>query len=633
MDPSVARPLIGVLPEYTPRPNPTLSAFVDTLRNPLAPPTDGATSDVIAGKNTYVYDTHTYHTKVPPAAIATFIEAHTRPGDIVLDPFSGSGMTGVAALTLGRHVVLSDLSPAATFIAYNFLDIVPVSDWDAACDRLLMTTRRLEAALYRTTCRRCSRHHKVLYTVWSYRVRCPRCEHEFNYWDVGQYVTDSVRTSKLLSEVACPGCRATVSKAKLTRLRTEPVQVGYKCQYTRGRQEEMEQPNDEDRELVGAIDEHGVPGRLWYPRDPLPMGYNTRQPMPYGITSIPDFYTTRNLWAMAALWHEAGKITDDRIRHKMLFALTGLYLRVTKFSEFRFWGGSGNAPRLYVPMVANEQNVFETLRRKMRHIRDHLRTAEYDAEARFRITTQSSTSLRDVPSGSIDYVFTDPPFGANINYSEMNFLWESWLRTHTDNTLEAVVNPYQAKGPVEYEDLLAGVFAECKRVLKPGGRMTVVFNNSSQRIWQAITSAIARADFSIEASYVLDKKHPTSKQLTAANVPGVDIALECSSGAPGQAPRLATDDELTEAVREALRELAIPTERQVFARVISRLASSGAVPSLDYDSFRTWVQGDFAGEIADEPTPRYLADMAKRRDDSDSQLTLSLMDVLGDRPD
>lgn len=626
MDPFPSGHPLGAPPDYTPGPNPALTEFVESLRNPLAPPSAGATSDVVAGKNTYVYDTHTYHTKVPPAAIAPFIEAHSRLGDIVLDPFAGSGMTGVAALTLGRNVVLSELSPAATFIAYNFLDIVPVSDWDAACDRLLTTTRRLEAALYRTTCRRCSQRHKVLYTVWSYRVRCPRCDHEFNYWDVGQHVTDSVRTSKLLSQVECPNCRETVAKGKLTRLQPEPVQIGYRCQYTRGRQEEMAQPNDEDRELVNAIDVHGVPQRLWYPRDALPMGYNTRQPMPFGITSIPDFYTTRNLWAMAALWHEAGKIRDERIRHKMLFALTGLYLRVTKFSEFRFWGGSGNAPRLYVPMVANEQNVFETLRRKMRHIRDHLRTADYDATARFCVTTQSSTSLSSVPTGSIDYVFTDPPFGANINYSEMNFLWESWLRTHTDNTLEAVVNPYQAKGPVEYEDLLARVFTECKRVLKPGGRMTVVFNNSSQRIWHSITSAIARADFSIEASYVLDKKHPTSKQITASNVPGIDVALECSSGAPGQAPRQATVEELKESVREALRELAVPTERQVFARVISRLASSGAVPSLDYDTFRGWVQREFAGEIVDEPTPRYLVDISKRRDEAAAQLSLSLLD-------
>jgi 16S rRNA G966 N2-methylase RsmD len=78
---------------------------------------------LVAGKNTYVYDAHTYHTKVPPQAIAYLIEHYAEPGELVLDPFCGSGMTGVAALRTGRIPILIDLSPAATFIAYNFLMI------------------------------------------------------------------------------------------------------------------------------------------------------------------------------------------------------------------------------------------------------------------------------------------------------------------------------------------------------------------------------------------------------------------------------------------------------------------------------------------------------------------------------
>lgn len=70
-----------------------------------------------AGKNTYVYDAHTYHTKVPRNGIAQLIEYYTDPGNVVLDPFCGSGMTGVGATPLGRKVLLNDISPAAVFIA------------------------------------------------------------------------------------------------------------------------------------------------------------------------------------------------------------------------------------------------------------------------------------------------------------------------------------------------------------------------------------------------------------------------------------------------------------------------------------------------------------------------------------
>ena len=75
--------------------------------------------NITAGKNTYVYDAHTYHTKVPPEGIELLIKHYTNEGDVVLDPFCGSGMTGIAAQRVGRKVLLSDLSPAATFIAKN----------------------------------------------------------------------------------------------------------------------------------------------------------------------------------------------------------------------------------------------------------------------------------------------------------------------------------------------------------------------------------------------------------------------------------------------------------------------------------------------------------------------------------
>ena len=71
-------------------------------------------------KASTTYRAHSYHTKVPPSAITPFIEAFTNPGDLVSDPFCGSGMTGVAALEVGRNALLSDLSPAAVHIARNY---------------------------------------------------------------------------------------------------------------------------------------------------------------------------------------------------------------------------------------------------------------------------------------------------------------------------------------------------------------------------------------------------------------------------------------------------------------------------------------------------------------------------------
>ena len=74
---------------------------------------------ISGGRNSAFYLAHSYHTKVPPEAIEPFIRHHTEPGDVVLDPFCGSGMTGVAAALSGRRAILNDLSPAAIHLAWN----------------------------------------------------------------------------------------------------------------------------------------------------------------------------------------------------------------------------------------------------------------------------------------------------------------------------------------------------------------------------------------------------------------------------------------------------------------------------------------------------------------------------------
>lgn len=624
--------LLGEDPVYSPNPNLFLGAFIEQYGNPESPIAGRVPTEIRAGKNTYVYDTHTYHTKVPPAGIAAFIGAFTKPGDLVLDPFCGSGMTGVAARSTGRHVILSDLSPAATFIAYNLLRDMPVDEWDSVCEAFMRRYSRLERLLYHTPCRRCGNAHRLLYAVWSYRVECPLCGGEFNYWDVGRSIGETVRTSRLRTEVECPYCKRVQPKRALARTRLEPVQVGYRCPASRGMQESMAVPTEYDLRLLDRIDKHGVPSWLWYPTARLPVGYNTRQPVPHGISSVDAFYTTRNLWAMAALWSGATQWPDPVQRQRLLFALTGLYLRVTKFSEFRFWGGSSNSARLYVPMVMNEQNVFDTLRRKLRHIRDHLGSAGYDTSSRFCITTQSSTDLSQIPDRSIDYIFTDPPFGANINYSEMNFLWESWLGTYTDNREEVIVNSFQDKGLTQYEELLARVFSECRRVLKPGGSMTVVFNNSSQRVWRCIARSLERSGFHIKASLTFDKRHPTLKQLTAPNVAGLDVALHCESGEVDSRFAEATLEQLRGVIRRHLdsRDRARPAEstpRALYGAANAELLSRGLLPPLNFEAFRDWAGREFSGELESEPMPRYLRELARRgiqRGLPTSQLAFSL---------
>lgn len=484
-------------------------------------PFSGAIS---AGKNTYVYDAHTYHTKVPPQGIELLIDYYTRPGDVVLDPFCGSGMTGVAATQRGRKAVLCDLSPAAAFIAYNLNTPIDSGRYINAVNSIIAQSQHLEERLYMTQCRDCGRPVVSLYTVWSYGMLCSSCGREFILWDVARDERETVRESKILSEFHCPNCHQLIRKRELKRTRRYPVSIGYKCCRS-GVQETTSPLNKYDEELI-AQTAADLPTDLWYPRAAFPPGVNTRQAIAAGIDSVDKAYTPRALWAVAHLWNLAQSWPDQAVREKLLFTITSLYQRVTVFSEFRFWGGSGNTANYNVPAIMNEQNVFRAFARKANTIRWFFDSAS-DLNRHVRVSTQSACRLDQLADKSIDYVFTDPPFGGNINYSEMNFLWESWLGIYTDTTEEAIINQVHKKGLAEYRSLLGRSFSEIRRVLKDGGWLTVVFHNSSGEVWSALQTAIHNAGFSIDGTQTFDKRHGTFKQFVSQNAVGYDLVLNC----------------------------------------------------------------------------------------------------------
>lgn len=505
-------------------PNPNFGSLGDTDR-PAKEVMEPYGGSIAAGKNTYVYDAHTYHTKVPPAGIEPLIEHYTRPGDVVLDPFCGSGMTGVAAMQTKRKALLSDLSPAAVFIAYNLNTPVDSDPYLDAVRSLVEESAALDSSLYGTRCRECGGLTEMLYMVWSYGLLCDHCDAEFVLWDVARDERPRVRDSKIKAEFGCPECSRLLRKRSLRRTRRYPVLVGYRC-CKKGPKESTAKPDERDLATLARIEEDDARHRLWHPKRAFPAGVNTRQPVAAGITTVDKAYTPRALWAMSHLWKLASSWPDEEIKNKLLFTLTSLYQRVSVFSEFRFWGGSGNTANYNVPAITNEQNVFRAFERKAATISWYFKSVS-PGRRDVEVSTQSACSLPQLADESVDYVFTDPPFGGNINYSEMNFIWESWLGTFTDNSREAIVNRAQGKSLAEYGGILADAFAEIRRVLKDRGWLTVMFHNSSRQVWNALQEAIERAGFVIEGTQTFDKKHGTFKQFVSDNAVGFDLVLHC----------------------------------------------------------------------------------------------------------
>jgi len=507
-----------------------------------------------AGKNTYTYDAHTYHTKVPPQGIAELVRHYMPQGGLVLDLFAGSGMTGVACLANGYDCILNELSPAACFIANRFTSSVSPELFEAGVNLVLNNLQGIREELYTTTCRECGKATETLYVVWSYNVICNYCNHEFLLWDHCRSYGQRVKEHKILTEFPCPSCHHILKKSTLSRTIAEPIEIGYRC--CGSRQQEVTHPlNRSDLELIYRLEIAPPLADGFYPKNGLPRGVNLQQPVRHGLDRIDRFYTPRNLAAMSQIWRELHRIEDVNLAAELAFVFTSLYQRVTRLSEFRFWGGSGNAARYNVPFIFNESNVFVTFARKARSIQDHLQTTASHYTGRSIVVCNSATKLDYLPDESVDLIFTDPPFGANINYSDMNFLWESWLGEFTETADEAIMNKFQGKGVDEYQRLMTRSLQEAYRVLRRGHWMLLVFMNSSSKVWDALRSAIGDAGFEISKADIFDKQHGTFKQFVHENTAGYDLVLHCLKPLENRcAPEQLTHPEVRGLVREFLEK-------------------------------------------------------------------------------
>jgi hypothetical protein len=110
-------------------------------------------------------------------------------------------------------------------------------------------------------------------------------------------------------------------------------------------------------------------------------------------------------------------------------------------------------------------------------------------------------------------------------YSELTFIWESWLRVFANNKCEAIENKVQKKGLPEYEALMTRAFEEYYRVLKPGRWITVEFSNTEAAVWNALQNSIGKAGFVIADVRDLNKQQASTLGYTTTTATRQDLAI------------------------------------------------------------------------------------------------------------
>ena len=164
------------------------------------------------------------------------------------------------------------------------------------------------------------------------------------------------------------------------------------------------------------------------------------------------------------------------------------------------------------------------------------------------ITCKSADSLDHIPDGSVDAVVIDPPYYANVMYAELSDFFYVWLkrtagyvypelfrRQLTDKESETVANPTKFRGQKgarklagrDYQQRMTAIFAECRRVLKLNGIMTVMFTHKETDAWDALTKGMMEANFVITASWPISSEPEFSLRIRDKAAARTSIFLIC----------------------------------------------------------------------------------------------------------
>lgn len=539
-------------PYYTAYPNPFIKEFIEENGTPYDEETDDYhcepyVADVSEGKTDPIYMAHAYHTKVPYKAIVRYILHYTNPGDIVFDGFCGTGMTGVAAQSCGhlsnedqvlfkaemgnvkfgtRKAVLNDLAPIAGFLADVYNSHVDPFQFEKRLDSLISQVSDEVGWVYETNV---SEDNQLLfgsskgtinYTIWSDVLICPHCGEEIVFWDAAI----EGNGGKVKDVFSCPHCGASMKKNDCEKAMTPVVddalgkvismikQVPVQINYTYGGKRYTKKPDKSDMAVIEKVNNMHIP--YWYPTLRMPEGKEARRNDKSGITHVHHFFTKRNLYVLSCLYEHIG---DDK---QLKFLFTSILQRASKLFK---WSKNQAGPlsgTLYISSCVYETSVFSLINNKKK-----LFEAWRSENKQVAVNTASLTDLRNVPNNSIDYIFTDPPFGGNLMYSELSYLWEAWLKVRTNNSDEAIIDTVQNKSLVDYQNLMTASFTQCFNILKPGHWMTVEFHNSKNSVWNAIQQSLSRAGFVIADVRTLDKKQGSFKQVNNTSAVKQDLVI------------------------------------------------------------------------------------------------------------
>jgi len=392
-------------------------------------------------------------------------------------------------------------------------------------------------------------------------------------------------------------------------------------------------PTEEDLEAVRVAEEElarrlpAWEARGLVPREDIPQGLKTSEPLRYGMRTWADLFSPRQLLSLCTYleaYHEVAEevraaLPEDRARAVLTYL--GVVLDkcadynctlaswdATRFKvrntfdrhdfSFKWSFGEFDAARMLLPWALDQ--VLDAYRGLARLAGPPARELFATSGPRTPVSLRlgNAAQMPEVPSGSVHAVVVDPPYYDNVQYGELSDFFYVWLRRSlgglypeafasplTDKDTEAVANPARFRGlrgrkPAEladadYERKMLACFREFRRILRDDGVLTVMFTHKRADAWNALGRALIEAGFRVQASWPVRTESEHSLHQAKKNAAQSTILLVCRKRPGGK--DAVWWDEVRGRVREVARVKAREYEAAGISGVDLYLATYGPV--------------------------------------------------------
>ena len=404
------------------------------------------------------YLMHKYWGRKAHNIVNEYIKTFSKEGDTVLDPFMGSGVTVIESVKLKRNVVGIDINPISKFIVENTLSNVDLESFSRRYFEILTILKNEYEKLYECKCPICGNTSTIETAVWEndslVRIKgiCPIH---------GAFVCDATKFDKNLYK--------TCSEEKIKKHKMALISY----------------PNDEIMQYVKRS----------------------------GRNTIDDLFSDRALLILSRLRELILETENKNIKNLLLFCFTSMLSNVSKMlpgDKAKSTYKSGWViSKFWTPKVHTERNIFLCLNLRYKAILKGKRELTGLNPDYADIRIQDSTNISFLENNSIDYIFTDPPYGESIAYLALSHFWNSWLKDAVDYENEIIIDPYRKKGYDDYQKRIKLVYKELYRILKDEHYMSFTFHNRDLNVWKAIIDACNEAGFILEST-VLQEQAVTS---------------------------------------------------------------------------------------------------------------------------